>query len=163
MKIVAAELVFRKMTVEDIDAIGLIEQDSFSTPWTAEAFYNELTNNMFAQYMVMEYRKQVIGYAGMWIIIDEAHITNIAILTDYRGLGLGTRLMTEVQKTAIYLGAKRMTLEVRVSNDRAQHLYSKFGFVREGVRPAYYADNGEDALIMWANLEESNQHGLERA
>jgi len=163
MTIVTAELIFRKMTVEDVEAITLIEQDSFSTPWTAEAFYNELTNNMFAQYMVMEYRKQVIGYAGMWIIIDEAHITNIAILTQYRGLGLGTRLMEEVQKTASYLGAKRMTLEVRPSNERAQQLYTKFGFVSEGVRPAYYADNGEDALIMWADLAAGNPEGLERA
>lgn len=94
----AEDFVFRRMTLDDLPDIMSIEQDSFTTPWTEEAFINELTNNMFAQYMVMEYQGKVIGYGGMWIIVDEAHITNIAILTPYRGQGLGKRLMHELQR-----------------------------------------------------------------
>ncbi|MCM3633816.1 ribosomal protein S18-alanine N-acetyltransferase [Paenibacillus camelliae] len=140
------------MTLDDLPDIMSIEQDSFTTPWTEEAFINELTNNMFAQYMVMEYQGKVIGYGGMWIIVDEAHITNIAILTPYRGQGLGKRLMHELQKTARFLGAVRMTLEVRASNEIAQRLYRRYGFEAAGIRPGYYSDNQEDAVIMWADL-----------
>lgn len=152
MGVVIEELVFRKMTLDDLPSIMKIEQDSFATPWTEEAFRNELTNNMFAQYMVMEYEGEVIGYAGMWIIVDEAHITNVAILTPYRGQGLGKLLMAELQRTASFLGAARMTLEVRASNEIAQRLYRRYGFVNSGVRPGYYSDNHEDAIIMWADV-----------
>lgn len=148
----AEDFVFRRMTLDDLPDIMSIEQDSFTTPWTEEAFINELTNNMFAQYMVMEYQGKVIGYGGMWIIVDEAHITNIAILTPYRGQGLGKRLMHELQKTARFLGAVRMTLEVRASNEIAQRLYRRYGFEAAGIRPGYYSDNQEDAVIMWADL-----------
>lgn len=152
MGVVVEKLVFRKMTLDDLPSIMKIEQDSFATPWTEEAFRNELTNNMFAQYMVMEYEGEVIGYAGMWIIVDEAHITNVAILTPYRGQGLGKLLMAELQRTASFLGAARMTLEVRASNEIAQRLYRRYGFVNSGVRPGYYSDNQEDAIIMWADV-----------
>ncbi|GIP16333.1 ribosomal-protein-alanine acetyltransferase [Paenibacillus montaniterrae] len=152
MGVVVEKLVFRKMTLDDLPSIMKIEQDSFATPWTEEAFRNELTNNMFAQYMVMEYEGEVIGYAGMWIIVDEAHITNVAILTPYRGQGLGKLLMAELQRTASFLGAVRMTLEVRASNEIAQRLYRRYGFVNSGVRPGYYSDNQEDAIIMWADV-----------
>ena len=146
------KLVFRKMTLEDLPQIMQIEQDSFSIPWTQDAFYNELTNNMFAQYMAVELAGEVIGYAGMWIIVDEAHITNIAILSKYRGQGIGKLLMHEITKTARFLGAVKMTLEVRVNNIAAQNLYRQFGFEDAGIRPRYYSDNNEDALIMWADL-----------
>lgn len=157
MSIQIDELVFRKMTLDDLPDVMKIEQDAFATPWTEEAFRNELTNNMFAQYMAMEYKGQVIGYTGMWIIVDEAHITNIAILSPYRGLGLGKLLMHEVQRTASFLGAVRMTLEVRESNEIAQRLYRQFGFVNAGVRPRYYSDNNEDAIIMWADLPQGKE------
>jgi ribosomal-protein-alanine N-acetyltransferase len=151
------KLIFRKMTLDDLADIMKIEQDAFATPWTEEAFRNELTNNMFAQYMAMEYRGKVIGYTGMWIIVDEAHITNIAILTPYRGQGLGKLLLHEVQRTASFLGAARMTLEVRESNEIAQRLYRRFGFAHAGVRPRYYSDNNEDAIIMWAELPQGER------
>ncbi|UVI33558.1 ribosomal protein S18-alanine N-acetyltransferase [Paenibacillus spongiae] len=141
------------MTLTDIPQIVAIEQEAFTGPWTAEAFVNELTNNHFARYMVMVHDDEVIGYGGMWTIMDEAHITNIAIRYDYRGQGLGKRLLTELQQTAVFFGASRMTLEVRVSNEIAQRLYRKLGFEPAGVRPGYYTDNQEDALIMWAELD----------
>ncbi|MDQ6420092.1 ribosomal protein S18-alanine N-acetyltransferase [Paenibacillus sp. LHD-117] len=146
-------LAYRAMAESDIPAILAIEQEAFSSPWTEEAFVNELKNNMFARYVVMEYGGELIGYGGMWIIMDEAHVTNIAIRSDVRGIGLGNRLLGQLQRTAVFYGAARMTLEVRVSNEHAQRLYRKHGFQPSGVRPRYYSDNDEDALIMWAELD----------
>ncbi|MDQ2745293.1 MAG: ribosomal protein S18-alanine N-acetyltransferase, partial [Chloroflexota bacterium] len=93
-------------------------------------------------------RGRIVGYAGMWLMVDEAHITTIAVLNDWRGQGLGELLLVSLiqQATAVY--AHRMTLEVRVSNETAQKLYRKYGFAEEGVRPRYYSDNNEDAYIM---------------
>lgn len=149
----AAKLEFRSMNMGDIETIVQIEREVFTAPWSPEAFHNELTQNMFAKYMVMEQDGVVLGYGGMWLIVDEAHVTNIAIREPYQGRGLGRKLLGELMRTAHWLGARRMTLEVRVSNERAQRLYAKFGFVPSGIRPAYYSDNREDALIMWADLD----------
>lgn len=145
-------LVFRAMHLTDIETICRIEEESFPTPWTSGAFFNELTNNHFAHYMIMELDGAIAGYGGMWLIMDEAHITNVAVRKPYRGRKLGERLLGELQKTAALLGAKRMTLEVRVSNSIAQNLYQKMGFRSVGVRKGYYTDNNEDALIMWADI-----------
>lgn len=153
MKVDVNKLVYRSMTMADIPHIVAIEQEAFSSPWTTEAFTNELMNNLFARYMIMEYEGQVIGYGGMWIIMDEAHVTNIAVQVDYRGQGLGNCLLGELQRTAVFFGAVKMTLEVRPSNEIAQRLYRKYGFEPAGIRPKYYSDNNEDALIMWAVLE----------
>ena len=143
---------FRAMQMNDIEQICAIELICFPTPWTAEAFRNELLYNQFARYVVMTWQGEIIGYAGMWVILDEAHITNIAVREEYRGRGLGERLMRELIAQAIANGMKRMTLEVRTSNYIAQKLYEKFGFRAEGTRRAYYSDNNEDAIIMWADL-----------
>lgn len=156
-------LVFRLMKVEDIPHIMVIEREAFTMPWTEEAFRNELTHNHFAKYMVMELQDQIIGYAGLWAIVDEAHVTNIALLEVFRGRKWGERLLDELMKTASYLGMKSITLEVRVSNQIAQNLYRKKGFRSAGTRKGYYSDNREDALIMWADLpayeEESVMEG----
>jgi ribosomal-protein-alanine N-acetyltransferase len=145
-------LEFRSMRIDDIPAICEIEIDAFATPWTKEAFNNELTNNHFAKYMVMELAGEVVGYGGMWLIVDEAHVTNIAVAAPYRGRKWGERLLIELQRTASFMGAIRMTLEVRVSNSIAQRLYGKLGFYPVGTRRGYYSDNNEDAIIMWAEL-----------
>ncbi|MEK3882349.1 ribosomal protein S18-alanine N-acetyltransferase [Paenibacillus sp. PL2-23] len=155
------KLIYRTMTKEDIPAILAIEQEAFTSPWTEDAFLNELTNNMFARYLVMEDSGSVLGYGGMWVIMDEAHITNIAIRADMRGKGLGNRLLDQLQRTAVFFGAARMTLEVRVSNMTAQRLYQKYGFEPAGIRPQYYSDNQEDALIMWAELDQTGLKGGE--
>lgn len=147
-------VVFRKMEIADIQAIVAIEHECFTQPWTESAFYNELMHNHFAHYVVMLWGEYIIGYGGMWTIMDEAHITNIGIREAYRGRKLGDRLMRELLTMAADRGMKRITLEVRVSNTVAQQLYEKYGFHVEGVRRGYYSDNGEDALIMWADLPE---------
>lgn len=145
-------LSFRLMTLEDIPDVMVVEHDAFTLPWTEEAFRNELKMNHFAHYMVMEYEGRTVGYAGMWTIVDEAHITNIALLGAYRGRKWGERLLSELMKTASFMGMERITLEVRVSNEVAKRLYAKKGFKPAGIRKGYYSDNGEDALIMWADL-----------
>lgn len=161
-----AEPRFRPMRLDDIPVICEIERESFSAPWSEQAFRNELTNNHFAHYVVMECNGEIAGYAGMWIIMDEAHVTNIAVRARHRGKKLGARLLGYMQAAAVSLGAERMTLEVRVSNTVAQRLYAKFGFVPAGLRKGYYTDNGEDAIIMWAKLcrtDETNGKGGRRA
>ncbi|WP_256759018.1 ribosomal protein S18-alanine N-acetyltransferase [Cohnella sp. WQ 127256] len=156
-------MIYRLMNFDDIDTIVEIEREVFTAPWSADAFRNELTQNLFAKYMIMELEGTILGYGGMWLIIDEAHITNIAIRERYQGTGNGKKLLSEMMKTAYFLGARRMTLEVRVSNEIAQSLYRKMGFYPSGVRPAYYSDNLEDALIMWADLVPEDNEDLEVA
>jgi ribosomal-protein-alanine N-acetyltransferase len=152
---------FRAMRLDDIDQICLIEIACFPTPWTAEAFVNELEHNSFAQYVVMLWDNTIIGYAGMWAILDEAHITNIAVVEQYRGRKLGERLLRELVVLALSHNMKRMTLEVRTTNYTAQGLYEKFGFRAEGLRRGYYSDNGEDAIIMWAELPHDGAERIE--
>ncbi|WP_027410629.1 ribosomal protein S18-alanine N-acetyltransferase [Anoxybacteroides tepidamans] len=143
---------FRSMILDDIDGVLEIEKASFTLPWSREAFYNELVHNQYAKYIVMEHDGRIIGYCGMWVVIDEAHITNVAVLPEYRGKKLGEALMRTMMETAKQLGAVTMTLEVRVSNHVAQSLYRKLGFLNGGIRKQYYPDNQEDALVMWVNL-----------
>ncbi|OOE00365.1 ribosomal-protein-alanine N-acetyltransferase [Anoxybacillus kestanbolensis] len=140
------------MTIQDLDRIVEIEQRSFTLPWSRSSFHQELTNNPYARYIVMEHDGQIIGYCGMWLVMDEAHITNIAVLPEFRGKKLGEALMKQAMALAREEGTKTMTLEVRVSNIVAQSLYRKLGFLNGGIRKRYYSDNQEDALVMWVNL-----------
>lgn len=146
------EVNFRPMTLDDLDGVLVIEKASFTLPWSREAFYNELVHNRYAKYVVMEHDGRLVGYCGMWVVIDEAHITNVAVLPEYRGKKLGEALMRRMMEMAKQLGAATMTLEVRVSNEVAQSLYRKLGFLNGGIRKRYYPDNQEDALVMWVNL-----------
>jgi len=148
------EIGFRPMELTDLPQIEIVEKLSFTSPWPRQAFYNELVFNRFAHYTVVTVKGKVAGYCGFWLILDEAHITNIAIHPDYRGQGVGEALLDEVIQKAKNLGATKMTLEVRVSNVVAQSLYEKKGFVRAGIRKGYYTDNQEDAIIMWVNFDE---------
>ncbi|ANU24293.1 ribosomal protein S18-alanine N-acetyltransferase [Planococcus donghaensis] len=145
---------YRKMTVEDIDAVYEIEKLSFTLPWTKEAFYNEMNINEHAYYVIAETEDGIVGYCGMWLVLDEAHVTNIAIHPDHRGKKLGDGLMEAAIKTAKAQGAVLMTLEARVSNTVAQNLYRKLGFKNGGIRKRYYTDNYEDAIVMWVKFDE---------
>lgn len=145
----------RFMELADVDAVMEVEKDAFPTPWTKSAFINELTANRFAYYFVAEVDGKVVAYIGVWIIVDEAHITNIAVHSSYRRRGIGDLLIKNTKELAKMLGAKKLTLEVRISNDTAKRLYLKNGFQYGGIRKNYYTDNQEDAQIMWVNLDES--------
>ena len=142
------DCMIRRMTLNDLDAVAAIEEATFPTPWSRDSFRQELERNVAARYLVAEKDGQVIGYAGAWIILDESHITNIAIEESRRGLGYGRALTTALMQYLSNLGAAYATLEVRRSNLRAQNLYKSLGFVELGVRKRYYEDNREDALIM---------------
>lgn len=143
-----SELHIRKMRASDVDAVLVVEEQSFSTPWSRTAFEEELNNDL-AHYLVVEEAGRLVGYAGFWLVVDEAHVTNVALLPMCRGRGLGTVLLEHMILAAKILGAVKMTLEVRPSNTAARSLYSRRGFVERGIRPNYYAELNEDALIMW--------------
>lgn len=147
------DICVREMQESDIDRIVEIEQESFSPPWSREAFLLELTRNILAKYIVVEVEGRVVGYGGIWLIIDEGHITNIAIDKEYRGLGLGNKLLEGLIQLCIDRDIKAITLEVRKSNEIAKGLYKKYGFKEYGVRPGYYTNNNEDAIIMWKTIE----------
>jgi len=137
------------MQLQHVDAVLNIEEVSFPTPWSRYAFTCELLDNDFARYFCMLQAGEVIGYMGLWAILDEGHITNVAIHPDYRNRRLGELLMREVSLRCKAMGVLRLTLEVRVSNLAAQSLYKRLGFVSAGLRRGYYTDTNEDAMIMW--------------
>jgi [ribosomal protein S18]-alanine N-acetyltransferase len=158
------------MTARDIPAVMDIEFVAFSAPWSARAYEYEIHHNEMANYFVARTNhaapahrsflqrwlgrddpideNPLVGYAGFWMMVDEAHISTIATHADWRRRGVGELLMVSMLERAIEIDAHMMTLEARVSNIGAQALYRKFGFEIVGVRKKYYSDNGEDALIM---------------
>lgn len=144
-----AQVRIEPMNPEDVGAVAEIERSSFPTPWSERAFLTELRENAYAEYIVARRGGAVVGYAGMWLIFDEAHITNVAVHPRFRGRGFGHGLLSELERRARRRGIQRMTLEVRPSNTEAQVLYRKHGFEAVGVRRGYYSDTGEDAIIMW--------------
>jgi len=167
------------MRPSDIDAVIPVERASFTTPWPASAFQYDLLHNRYAHYFVVLPRSSeeerpprpwwrghfqeegpgmVLGYAGFWALIDEAHLANIAVAPAWRGRGLGELLLVTVIDRAVELGMQVVTLEVRQSNQIAQRLYRKYGFEVAGVRKHYYSDNSEDALIMTTGLITSAEY-----
>ena len=137
------------MTSAELEDISRLEKLCFSLPWSRESLRLEVEENKCARYFTVRANGKVVGYGGMWLILDEAHITNIAVHPDYRNRGFGRMIMQTLMQEASRLGIERMTLEVRVSNRPAIHLYESMGFERGGVRKGYYSNNREDALIMW--------------
>ena len=143
-----AQVVIRPMTLDDVNAAYEIESLSFATPWPAYAFEQELRGNRLARYLVARSADALVGFAGIWMMVDDAHVTTISVHPEWRRRGVGRQLMRGLAELAVTLGARRMTLEVRPSNAGAQNLYREFGFEVVGRRPGYYSDNGEDALVM---------------
>lgn len=168
------------MQIDDIAEVSKVERQCFSNPWPQSAYRRELRNAANNAYIVLWHHPDqgeegarneprgplgllpfvrrgdrgsgdtVAGFAGMWVLYDEAHVTTIGVAPDHRGKGLGELLLIELFEAARQRNAEWMTLEVRVSNDSAQSLYHKYGFTQQGVRKRYYSDNGEDAYIMWS-------------
>lgn len=138
------------MELKHLDEVLEVECESFSIPWTKNSFRKELEENKFGIYIVaIEDDKTVAGYAGMWHVVTEGHITNVAVRESFRGKGIGDMLikgLIEIGKQKEMMG---ITLEVRMNNTKAQRLYTKNGFVPEGIRKNYYSDTKEDAIIMW--------------
>lgn len=143
---------YRKMGRDDITSVVAIEEESFATPWTHDIFEHEMTGNAYAHYVVAVQEGEVIGHCGMWIVLDECHITNVAVRKRWRGNGIGEGLMRQAIALCKEMNVRLMTLEVRVTNHTAQNLYRKLGFQDGGIRKNYYADDHEDALVMWVEL-----------
>ena len=142
------EVIIRRMARKDLDRVTEIESATFAIPWSRESFRRELEENVAARYLVAEKNGRVVGYAGAWVILDESHITNIAVEQEERGQGIGRKLTEALLNYLSNLGAAYATLEVRVSNERAQNLYRSLGFTAVGKRKRYYEDNQEDAWLM---------------
>ncbi len=164
-----SDVTVREMTMDDVDGVFEVEKNCFEDFWSKQSFIDEVKNsnarylvaekdsevkNSNARYLVAEKDSKIVGYIGIWLIIDEGHITNVAVHSDYRGLKIGNELLKEMVKLCKENKIVAMTLEVRRSNLVAQNLYKKYGFKMAGVRKEYYSDNREDAIIMWNQLSE---------
>ena len=136
------------MVAEDIPDVVAIEATAFYDAWNAGMLLNELENEL-TTYVVMEQEGRLVGYAGFWLVAGEAQVTRVAVAEAERGQGLGTRLTAAMVNKAWELGAEAVTLEARESNLAAQKAYLTCGFASEGIRPNYYEDNHENAVIMW--------------
>lgn len=145
-------MMIRKMTLDDMDQIMLLEETCFSVPWSRESFIAELSKNMLAHYLVIEIEDTIVAYGGVWYVMNEGHITNVAVHPDHRKKGLGKKIVSAMIVNAKNSAIEQMTLEVRRSNEAAIALYTNLGFETAGIRPKYYTDNNEDALIMWINI-----------
>lgn len=141
-------LLVRPMRIADLAAVQLIERESFTTPWPSQAYRQELESNRLAHYLVALIGDEIVGFGGIWLMVDEAHITTFAVHSRYRRRRIGERLLLALLDVAVARGAREATLEVRLSNLPARRLYEKYGFRPVGIRPRYYSDNQEDALIM---------------
>lgn len=142
-------MIIRRMTKEDVKAVHDIEMHTFSVPWPEASFHHEMNENPAARYLVaVDGEGRILGYAGAWMIFEEAHITNIAVKESCRGQGIGMALAQALIQYAANLGVQYMTLEVRKSNLVAQGMYRKLGFEKLSIRKRYYPDNNEDALLM---------------
>ena len=147
-------IIYRPMEVKDVAEVHRVERSCFSSPWSRSIFIREVTLNDNAIYVVALLNECVVGYAGIWIILDEGHITNVAVDPKFQRQGIGKGLIEELTLHSMKRGVTRMTLEVRVSNKGAQALYGKLGFTPQGIRKEYYLDDKEGALIMWRELGE---------
>ena len=169
-----ADLIIRRAEEKDVLAIEHIEKQCFTVPWSYESLHKDIVENGMAFYIVAEIAAedgskaaeqsegtagqvcgdaeiagQVCGYVGVWKILDEGHITNVAVAPEYRRMHIGRAMLETLFEVTGQAGIERYTLEVRASNEPAIRLYEGLGFKSEGIRPGYYEDNGEDAVIMW--------------
>lgn len=146
-------LKIEEMKLDDIDGVFEVEKNCFEDYWSKDSFKKELSNNL-AKYLVAKVDGKVVGYVGIWFVVDEGHITNVAVHENYRGKKIGDKLIKELVQVCKDNKIVSMTLEVRASNTVAQNLYRKYGFKMAGIRKEYYSNNKEDAIIMWNDIKE---------
>jgi len=143
----------RRMTAADINLVGELARELFKDEWSQETWIAEINNNI-SYYTVLEIDNQIVGYAGYWLVAGEAQIIRIAVARKLQGQGFGNLLVADMVERAIREGALAVSLEVRESNIPARKVYEKNGFVESGIRPNYYQDNHENAVIMWLRTEQ---------
>ncbi len=147
----SAGVTLERMQPRDLAAVLRLERLSFPSAWTPESYLREL-RNLNSYYIVARVEDEIVGYAGMWVIVDEAHVSTIAVAPEHRHRGLGERMMRHLLEVARTRHAAKVTLEVREHNDVAQALYRKLGFEVQGLIPHYYGDTGENAFVMKKEL-----------
>lgn len=145
-------LEIRRMVEADVPAVHEIDELSFTLPWPERSFRFELTSNPASRCWVAVADDRIAAMAVIWLIVDEAHVATIATHPDFRRQGIGEKLLKHALQSALGEGAVRSFLEVRASNEAAQAMYHRFGYIEDGRRPRYYKDNGEDAILMSAKL-----------
>ena len=150
------KLEIKPLKKEYIKEVLVIEEESFNNPWSKAAFAKELKNK-YGYYIVGLIGGKVVSYLGAWLFLNKAHITNLAISSNYRREGLATKLLTQLFKKLSQEGIVIVTLEVRISNQAAKNLYRSLGFVKIGIKKEYYSDNNEDAIVMWKRLKSSDE------
>lgn len=146
-----ATIEFYRMVQEDADGVARVEAACMPVPWSRQSFWEEASHSD-AYYLIardVDRDNLIVAYAGCWVLVNEGHITNVAVDPDYQGQGLGRRLMNELTSRVKALGVDSMTLEVRPSNTVAINLYTSLGFRSVGQRPKYYTNPVEAAEIMW--------------
>ena len=148
-------LQFVPLHASHLDRILAIEVEAYPEPWTRGMFHDELRNNR-SHFIVAFDGDELVGYAGFWLVLDEAHITTVVVRDSYRSRGIGRHLFKNLLDLARETGARLATLEVRVTNDHAKQLYTSFGFRPVGVRRGYYPKTKEDAIIMLKELRDSD-------
>jgi ribosomal-protein-alanine N-acetyltransferase len=147
----ALDVVLTPMRRRHLRGVVRIEEGAYPRPWSMALFVSELALRDQRTYLVAKVDGKVVGYGGVMYVLPDAHITTIAVDEGTRRHAVGTRLLLALARAAVAKGATALTLEVRTSNAGAQELYRRFGFAPAGVRKNYYADSGEDAIVMWAH------------
>jgi [ribosomal protein S18]-alanine N-acetyltransferase len=148
--IASEPMIIEPMSDTDIKEVLRIEQQSFTTTWPSNAFFQELHDNKLAHYYVGRVGNRIVAYGGIWVILEDSHVTTIAVSPGFRGRKYGEIMLLHLLDQAMSRGASWMTLEVRETNTVAQSLYRKYGFTTVSTRKGYYSDNNENALVMWA-------------
>ncbi len=145
------ELEIGRMRRRHLKGVMAIERQVYPRPWSPNLFLSEMNELRNRMYLVARINREVVGYGGIMCYGDEAHVTTIAVDPDHHRRKIGTRILFELVREAIRMGARAVSLEVRVSNWGAQRLYSRFGFRPVGIRKNYYQETGEDAVVMWVD------------
>jgi ribosomal-protein-alanine N-acetyltransferase len=154
-----ADVVLAPMRRRHLRGVLRIEEAAYPRPWSMALFDSELDQRDQRTYLVAKVDGDVVGYGGVMYVLPDAHVTTIAVAPERRRQAVGTRLLLALCRAAVAKGASALTLEVRLSNDAAQSLYRRFGFVPAGVRKGYYSDTGEDAIVMWAHDVDGAEFG----
>jgi ribosomal-protein-alanine N-acetyltransferase len=144
------------MERSDVPAVATLERVIYPQPWSARVFFDELAQPN-REYVVAHDGREIVGYGGLMLIEDDAHITTLAVVPGERRRRLGTRILLEIVERGVARGARHLTLEVRATNTDAQRLYERFGFAPVGKRKGYY--DGEDAIVMWALDIDAEEYG----
>ena len=153
-----AELEITRMRRRHLKGVMAIERQVYPRPWSPNLFLSEMNELRNRFYVVAKMDRDVVGYGGIMCYGEEAHVTTIAVDPAHHRRKIGTRLLYELVREAVAMGARTVSLEVRVSNWGAQRLYSRFGFRPVGIRKNYYQETGEDAVVMWVDEVRSRQY-----